>query len=979
MRLTLSFWLCFSCVCQAQQQLTFQRYSTHDGLSNNYVFTIAEDRQRFIWIANAQGIDRFDGHTFRHYDVNDSTTIAAQFNTHVMIDYRGGIWALVNSTLFKYNLAKDHFEKKLQTEDKAFLNTNNKITRQFVVLNDTLGRCMWVVLRGSLFRYDIDKERLVATPLTRLQTPRVVMRISASTLIIATNDEWVAYELTTQKLYRTPKEKSNWVIRPYQTNSWIYTDASYQIKQMRYHGEGRFEAPRLLSQNPNKKEIVCIKFIASDAPDSVFWCGLVSRGLALMDAKDTYRGFNQRTNDANGLHFSTIQNIFQDSQKNIWLCTDKGIYRSNPFYFQASKKTYPFFKTLDINRTRQVLGCTINPDWEWVATSTFGLFLYDNVHQKIIKRFWWEGRNITQIKYDVAGNLWVLTNGALVQITPQLRTNTFSLESVKPKLTGWKFDFDDAQQVWIASEKGLVKYHLTTHQLATFVVTSSSQNPYIYDFVRHSPSTLALATDSGVAIFDTKIEKITKRIPHSKTIFGVTIDPQGQLWAVGSDQLLKIQNDRIVKSWKNYGYQKRLRLKNSIIIDKNSKIWLNTHDGLLNFDTKTEKFRLFTEDDGLVNNYAYGPIYENGDFYYLNHDEGVSFFAPLQPLLHLSNTQPLITDLFLLGRRQTIDFSKNDAPYTIRHAQNVVTFQFTAVDFRDADKLLFQHQLEGFDDDWQKASTLRQATYTNLKGGQYRFKVRVLGADGVPSNTIAQYPIEVTTPYYQAGWFYGFIVLSIAAFFYGLYRYRLSQILQLQEVRNSISRDLHDEVGSALSSISMLSTSTKAALDKDPARTKMLVEMIQTNAQKIMENMDDIVWTVSPDKDESQHIILRMQDYLNTLSEANQLSIHLTTEGEWEGLRLPMPVRRNLYLIFKEAVNNALKHAKATQLTVKLNRKPSELLLEVIDNGQGFDTTTSSLRNGLTNMRQRATDLNATLKIHSSTNGTQLALRIPFS
>jgi len=216
------------------------------------------------------------------------------------------------------------------------------------------------------------------------------------------------------------------------------------------------------------------------------------------------------------------------------------------------------------------------------------------------------------------------------------------------------------------------------------------------------------------------------------------------------------------------------------------------------------------------------------------------------------------------------------------------------------------------------------------------------------------------------------------------YQARMIEEMQLKEnkmaellrIRDEIARDLHDEVGATLSSISMLSVSALRALPNDLERGKMLLENISKNTLKTLENIDDIVWAISPREESFLNTINRMREYAITVSDTKDIQLKWQIDPQLDSINVPMQLRRNLYLIFKETVNNAAKHSKCTELSVGINLKNNNLDVLIKDNGEGFDQEENSNRNGLKNLRQRSKDIKGNLTIDTS-QGTKVSLIIP--
>lgn len=210
-------------------------------------------------------------------------------------------------------------------------------------------------------------------------------------------------------------------------------------------------------------------------------------------------------------------------------------------------------------------------------------------------------------------------------------------------------------------------------------------------------------------------------------------------------------------------------------------------------------------------------------------------------------------------------------------------------------------------------------------------------------------------------------------------RYRLKQQLKEVHLRNKIASDLHDDVGSTLSSIKMYSEIIQRDLPNPQPNTVMFLNKISENAGESIENMSDIVWMVKPGADKFSDLASRMQDYVQSVCLAKniQLKLSLFTANPTE--TLPMDVRRDVYLIFKEAVNNAAKYSETASLTVNLVREANQLSLVVEDAGKGFDL--DQVRgNGLENMTARAKRLKGKCHIQSTIgSGTQVEIIIPIT
>ncbi len=219
---------------------------------------------------------------------------------------------------------------------------------------------------------------------------------------------------------------------------------------------------------------------------------------------------------------------------------------------------------------------------------------------------------------------------------------------------------------------------------------------------------------------------------------------------------------------------------------------------------------------------------------------------------------------------------------------------------------------------------------------------------------------------------YFIIALFVALMIITTIVIRNRRIKQLQNIRNSIAHDLHDDIGSTLSSISIMNELAKA---KSPEALPLLTS-IGESASVVQENMSDIVWAVNPNNDHFENVLQRMQLFATEILEAKNIQLAFKSDASLNGARLTMKQRKNLYLFFKEAINNAAKHSYANKICINILKKDAQVEMLIADNGNGFDTKETYNGNGINSLKKRAEELNAVYKITSLANeGTTLHLK----
>ena len=306
---------------------------------------------------------------------------------------------------------------------------------------------------------------------------------------------------------------------------------------------------------------------------------------------------------------------------------------------------------------------------------------------------------------------------------------------------------------------------------------------------------------------------------------------------------------------------------------------------------------------------------------------------------------------------------------------NSIQIGFSSYSFFDPRKITYDYTLyKGGDTVWNTIEGKPELTLSELSSGEYQLLVRAGNGFGDYSKQVTAFSIVVIPPFWQTWWFRILIMTVIGFVFYGIYRYRLQQLNRLQKIRNNIASDLHDDIGSTLNSISIYSEVAKQQAGKEiPA-----LDLIGINSRKIIESMSDIVWTINPENDSFEKIIVRMRSFAYQLLKAKKVEYTFEADEKLNSIALPMQVRKNFYLVFKEAITNLIKYSGATRVSILLTEENKAIVLQIRDNGRGIPINAETQGNGLMNMKRRAEEINANLNIRSADGegtGIELLLR----
>jgi signal transduction histidine kinase len=254
--------------------------------------------------------------------------------------------------------------------------------------------------------------------------------------------------------------------------------------------------------------------------------------------------------------------------------------------------------------------------------------------------------------------------------------------------------------------------------------------------------------------------------------------------------------------------------------------------------------------------------------------------------------------------------------------------------------------------------------------------VRAVNADGTTSAAPAIISFTILRPFWQRWWFVSLVALALLALAYAVYRYRKLRQVELERVRKRIATDLHDDIGAGLSRIAVLSEVARHEADGSPVKERL--STIAGASRELVDSMSDIVWVINPERDQLRDLTQRMRRFASDVFAARETGLIFRVPGPEQQLKVGADVRRQVFLIFKEAINNVVRHAECATVEVELSVEAQNFALTVRDDGCGFDVNAAGEGNGLASMRMRAQLLGGELHLDSNAGqGTTLILRAP--
>jgi signal transduction histidine kinase len=301
----------------------------------------------------------------------------------------------------------------------------------------------------------------------------------------------------------------------------------------------------------------------------------------------------------------------------------------------------------------------------------------------------------------------------------------------------------------------------------------------------------------------------------------------------------------------------------------------------------------------------------------------------------------------------------------------------TYKDFADSINTNYEIQLKGFEKKWYSVNHQTSANYANLFGGNYDFNVR----NKAFPNKITSVKFHLEEAFWQRTWFIptmiAYLLLLGGIIFYFFNVYRLKQKLRFQNVRNDIAADLHDDVGATLSSISFLTEIAKKRLKDKPEDVSMILDKILSDSKQMVQTMRGMIWSMNPSNDNAVDFFGKIENLVVESLKDHQIKVQFNCTITNE-TKLSVEQQRNVFLVFKESINNIMKYAKATEVEVVIVIEKKWLMIQIQDNGIGFESTDESEGNGLRNMKNRIIQLGGTFEI-SGNKGTRLRFMLPLN
>lgn len=439
----------------------------------------------------------------------------------------------------------------------------------------------------------------------------------------------------------------------------------------------------------------------------------------------------------------------------------------------------------------------------------------------------------------------------------------------------------------------------------------------------------------------------------------------GNMWLATWGEVWEIDSKGIIVSYLNADRFEDIHIQN-VTGTEDGIIWLSNGDGVYCLDVATGELSLFNSSSGLGENECFEGFALIDNHLFIGHSNGFSDID-LKSKIAERPIIPRLTGIYIQGKALNVFPEK----LILAHDEDVVTFTFSGFEFNAEPLLQYEYRLEGFDEDWVKTIGTPQCSYSNLLPGTYELMIRGAWHSSIKNAPFTRLSLVVLPAFYQTYWFWLLVLCAVILIVLSIQRYRKKQREKIQGIRNRIARDLHDDMGSTISSINIYGKLLQKGMN-DPK----IIKQMNENMDTLNDTLKEIIWNVSPSKDQVTELIDYLKNYCFSLTETTGINFQIEADV-LSYIKLRPENRRNILLIVKEFINNAIKYSECSLISIQIELKGRRLFVQLSDNGKGFDIGSVKKGNGLTNMENRCIELNANYHFEShKESGTRLVFNM---
>ena len=948
-------------------------WQTEDGLPQNEVYAITQTVDGYLWVGTHDGLARFDGARFTLVEDPPElkrapiTALCAASDGSLWIGAEGsGVTRLKEGTLSRFSEAEG---------------LSGGQTR---CLLETKDGSLWIGSEGGLSRYRggkianfTEKDGLGANDVRALaEDPQGNLRIATRRGLST---------LTKNGSISTLNVGTGMVANALKA---VWADAHENVWVGANEGLTRIEEnqkifPGLNQELPDK----VVTVIYGDRAGEL-WIGTYGGVARMVEGRVVGRPLNEAA------FGDLVHTIYEDREGNLWIGGRDGLYRLSPARFS----TYAVRQGLTYNNVMSV--CEDKSGAIWIGT--WGGGLNQIVGEKITaygKTNGLTGDHVLALHEARDGSLWIGMEytGGLNRFRPNERWNSFSKES--GPVDQIRVIHEDRQgSLWVGTSVALRV--LRDGKMRSYSTANGLAGNLVMAICEDGEGTVWIGTDGGLSRWRAgKFSNFTSRegLP-TNAVNAIYEDPEHVLWiGTKGGGLVKMEGGRFTTYTTRQGiFSDEIY---EIVEDDSGYFWMSCRNGIfrvrkrdLGLFDRGEIGKLpcisFGKPDGLLTVQCNGVAKPAG----WKGSGGKVWFPTIRGVVAVETRiqtnerpPPVVIEEILADKKRVrgpLDYWKSmtdktpGRALTIPPGRGELEIHYTALSFQVPEKNRFKYRLEGIDSDWIDAGNRREVHYNNIGHGRYEFRVMASNNDGVWNEAGATAALVFLPHFWQTWIFKLSLLLAFGLLLTAWYRFRVARLREIERLRVQIAADLHDDVGARLTKVAMVTELVNRETTPTD-RTKPHIENIARTTREVIQAMDEIVWTINPKNDTldnlANYVFKYAQDYFQTTG----IRCRMDLPARLPDYPLPTEDRHNLFMAVKEALNNVLKHAEATEVRIGLSVDQSRLTILVSDNGRGFwPAQVDGKGDGLSNMKERLQRIGGNLVLESEPGkGTRIRMQ----
>lgn len=952
-------------------------FGLNSGLLDNKVHQTYQDSKGNLWFGSYKGVTQFNGNTNKQYTSNQG--FLDDFFVKMQEDSKGDLWFLFDKEIEVFD-GKNLTSIKFQPEDQPMGHFSdilidregniwvsslekgvckiNKDLRSYMHFGDAEGLsdkiyCMAKDSNGVLWFGTQSSGLFKSDGMSFINYKEELFNNTVFSIHITKNDDiWLGSWSGISKVFGDSIEhfvglSQSWSSSVFQDNSnkvWFSTLNNGAF----YLSDGKIYNIHAKNGLPSNEAYHVMQDQAG-----YIWISTVN-GVA------KYNSMFRTITEEDGLGSSVVRSLALDKINNIWVGTELG----GVSYYDFKSQTFSNYYMKNGLPGLNVVSIFVDSDNETWLGSYIGNLSKISADKKTITYYPKSGTFVVSVFQDHLGDIWYSTRekGGVFQLnkkTNELKHYTSAQGLVDDQVIKISQDADlnyvfatfKGVSFLTKNKKVFTNYPITSSQKFDIVESSFQDHTGAYWF--------GILSDNGLIRLDRKINKVytftTETGLPDNTVLGITQDKNKNLWVSTRSGLAQIskynlehfnkeikrsQNIIINSYTKENGYLDIADGRHFIIVDSLNNLWVPNSNSVARVDlsAKVQESKNMKVEIVNINLFNEKIDWKKDSTYTLSN--GLSIDK-----LDFSDFEP---------------WSGLPLNLKLAYNSNYLSFQFAAINTSNPKAVKYEYMLDGLEKQWNIPTFFNEVSYAKIPPGSYTFKVRAINSKGITSED-AVFNFEITPPIWQTWYAYlAYLMLfSMCLYFFISMRVvqRLKKIKEREALRTKISADLHDDVGSILTGLSM--QSQMMSLKANESGKKQLLELSDMSFEA-MDRMRDTVWAIDPRRDKFENLVDRMRSFAEKNLPNKNIKHTFTIEIDKPKDFIEPDKRQAVFLIFKEGITNILKHSNATHVDIEISKEKRNFRLYIRDNGEKSPKENKDGQ-GMGNMKLRAEKINAEL------------------